>query len=156
ARVDMAVGGKDVEPAVIVVVEKAGSPAQKGIFGIGELGADGDVGEIAAAIVAIEGVVIVGKVGDVKADAAAVIVVAGGDAHGSLFAAVVIEGEAGKVADVFERAVVLVAVEIFGHRIIGHCQVEPAIVVNVHKNRGETVIVVRVRDAGFDAHVGEG
>jgi hypothetical protein len=87
----------------------------------------------AFAVVAVEGVVVVGKIGDVKADAAAVIVVADRDAHGACSRPSSFRAKPGKIADVFECAVVFVAVKIFRDRIVGNSEVYPAVVVYIHK-----------------------
>src|SRR5215470_5508396 len=50
----------------------------------------------------------------------------------------------------------LVAIKIAGNRIVGHQQVKPAVVVDVHKNRSEAVVSGAVGHAGFQTDIREG
>ena len=55
-RVDVAVGHEQVEPAVVVVVEEVGAPAQEGDADVADPRGEGHVGEEAVAVVVVEDV----------------------------------------------------------------------------------------------------
>ncbi len=80
--IHVAVDFEEVEPAVVVVIEKAIAPADKGDGGLGNTGFIADVGEARVAIVVEEDFVVVAEVGNKEAEQALVFVVARGDAHG--------------------------------------------------------------------------
>src|SRR5260370_13872347 len=103
--VGVAVGDDDVLPAVVVVVEEGGAPGEEGDGWFGDAHLIADVGEVGAAVVAVEGVVVVGEGGVVEVEEAVVLVVADGYSHGGGLAAVLVEGVSGGVAGVFEGAV---------------------------------------------------
>ena len=128
-RVDVAVDHEQVEPAVVVVVEEAVAPADKGDGGLRDAGLVADVGETVVAVVVVEHLVVVAEVGDEKADLAVVLIVAGSDAHGGDLAAVFIQREAGDVALVVEGAVALVDVEEVGLGVVADQQVGFAVAV---------------------------
>ena len=48
-----------------------------------------------------------------------------------------------------------IAIEIARHGIVGHDQIGPAIIIHIHKHRGETVIALRIGDARLLTHVHE-
>src|ERR1700674_3701875 len=154
-RIDVAIGDENIEETVIVEVEEAGSPCEKWNRGVAEAGAEGNVGEISAAVVAVKGLVIVGEGGDEEVKLAVAIVIADADAHGSLCAAFFVNGEAAEVAYVLERAVVAVAVEIVRSGVVGDDQVQPAIVVEIGEDGSEAVATFAVSDARLQADVGE-
>src|SRR4029453_18619222 len=89
-------GHEQVEPAVVVVVEKAGAGAPSAG---GDAGTGGDVGERPVAHVAVQGVAAV--VGHVDVGEAVVIVIAGGRAHAVLVLRSAADGGPGR--DILER-----------------------------------------------------
>src|SRR5690349_17963353 len=106
----MAVGYEKIGPAVIVKVECHGAPAKERNRRVHEAGARGLVGEISVTIIYIEGVVIVGKRCDIEIHFAVVIKIANSDSHRGLLAPVFAQRKPGKVAYIFESAVVAVLV----------------------------------------------
>src|SRR6185437_4750536 len=112
--VDMAVDFEEVEPAVVVVVEEAITPAYEGDGGLRDSGLVADVGEAGVTIIVVENLVVVSEIGDIEADEAVVLIIPGGNAHGGDFAAVFVKGEAGDIALVVEGAVPFVDVEEVG------------------------------------------
>ena len=142
--VDVAVGGEEVEPAVVVVVEEGGAPAEEGNGGFGDAELVADVGEVAVAVVVVEDLVVVGEGGVVEVDAAVVEVVAGGDAHAGGFAAAFVEGVTAGVACVFEGAVALVEVEVVGGTVVRDEEVWLAVAVDVDEEGGEAEVGVLV------------
>ena len=155
-RVDVAVGDDQVQPAVVVVVDERVPPAQEGDARARHSRGKAHVGEEAAAVVVVEDVVVVGEVRDVDVVASVVVVVADGHAHVGLLEAQLVEGRPRGVADVLEGAVATVAVEVVGTGVVGHEQVEPAVVVEIEEGHPEAEEAARVRHSGLRAHVGEG
>ena len=84
----MAVRYKKIGPAVIVKVERNGAPTEERNRRVHEAGARGLVGKISVAIIYIEGIVVVGKRGDVEIHPAVVIKIADSDSHRSLLATI--------------------------------------------------------------------
>jgi hypothetical protein len=72
-----------------------------------------------------------------------------------LIAAVAVERGTGRVADVLERAVSEVPVDVVGPRVVGHQQVELPVVVHVEPRDAEAVEASLVGDAGPGRDVGE-
>src|SRR3569833_552845 len=107
--VGVAVDFKEIEPTV--VVKETVAPSDEGNGGLSESGFVADVSKADVTIVVIEDLVVVAEVGDVEADEPVVFVVAGGDAHGGDFSAVLVESEAGHIALVVEGAVTFIDVE---------------------------------------------
>src|SRR5580698_2367819 len=156
SRVDVAVDHHEVFPTVVVVVDELGGPSEEGDGVLRDAGMIADVGEVGVSVVVIEDFVVVGKGRNQEVVEAVVLVVAYGEAHGGYFAAVLVEGEAGGVAVVVEGSVALVDVEVVGRGVVGYGEVYFAVVVQIDEDAGESVVLVRVVDSGFDADVGEG
>ena len=112
--VDVTVDFEQVEPAVVVEIEEAVAPPDEGDGGLGYSGLVAHISKAGVAVVVIEDFVIVTEVGDVEADEAVVLVVAGGNAHGGDFAAILVEREAGNIALIVEGAVAFIDVEEVG------------------------------------------
>ena len=72
--VDVAVDEEEVEPAVVVVVEEGGVPprSEERDGGFGGFGLVADVGKVALAVVAVDGLVVVGEGGVVDVDEAVI------------------------------------------------------------------------------------
>ena len=113
------------------------------------------VGEESLAVVVVQNVVVVGEVRDVQVVAPVVVVVAHGHAHVRLLVARLVEGGAGGVADVLERAVAAIAVEVVGRGVVGDEEIELAVVVVVEERDAEAVEAGGVRHARARAHVRE-
>ena len=154
-RVDVAVGDDEVEPAVVVVIGEGGPPAEERDARTGDARRIADVREEALAVVVVEDVVVVGEVRDVEVVAPVVVVVADGHAHVGLLAPRLVQGRARGVADVLERAVAAVAVEVVRRGVVGHEEIEPAVVVEVEEGDAEAVEAGGVGHARPRAHVGE-
>ena len=105
----------------------------------GEAGRGANHGEAAVALIAIEGVVVVLKVGDQQVAIAIAIVVPIRDAHASLCAPLGTEGGSGLHADVAELAVAFVPIEKVGCRVIGHIEIWISVVVVVAKKGAQAV-----------------
>ena len=154
--IDVAIDHHDVFPAIVVVVDKAVAPADKRNGHFCDPCLVGDFGKAAFPIVVVERLVVVGEIGDQQVDQAVVHVVAYGQAHGCDLAALVVQRKAGDIALIFKRAVALINVEVVGLGVVGHQQIDFAVVIYIHKDRSESVVGVLVGDAGFLANVCKG
>ncbi len=152
----MAVGDENVEPGVIVHVEKSGAPADVGIAGLTYSGCPTDIVETLRTHVAIEGVGLLLEVRDEEAEAAAVVVITPIDAHVAELHAFAAEGYTGEHAHVGEGAVVIVMVEIVGDGVVSDEEIGPAIVVVVHPHNPEAIVADVIVDASFDGNFLEG
>ena len=89
----MPIGHEQVEPSVVVIVQKSCAPSQKWDRHIGDAGCKTYIREAGVTIIAVECVVIVGEVSDAKVHFPVVVVVADCDSHCRLLAAFVVESE---------------------------------------------------------------
>src|SRR6266581_4930631 len=154
-RVNVAVGDENVEPGVIVHVEKSGAPADVGIAGLTYSRCPTDIVETLRTGVAIEGIGLLLEVRDEEAEAAAVVVITPIDAHVAELHAFAAESHAGEHAHVGEGAVVIVMVEIVGDGVVSDEEIGPAIVIVVHPHDPEAVVADVIVDAGLDGDVFE-
>ena len=154
--IDVAVHDEQVEPAIVVVVEEGGAPAEEGHGGFSDAGLVADVSEVGVAVVAVERLVVVGEGGVEEVDEAVVGEVPFGDAHAGGLAAAFVEGVAGGKGDVFEGAIALVEIEVVRRGVVGDEQVGFAIAVDVDEERGEAIVGVLIGDAGVLADISEG
>src|SRR5437773_1535487 len=74
--IDVAVGGKNVLPTIVVVVEKSRAAGKKRNRGGSDAGLKADVGKISITLVAIKGIVIVGERRHVEREVSAIFVIA--------------------------------------------------------------------------------
>ncbi len=81
------------------------------------------VGKAGVTVVVVEHLVVVAEVGDEEVDQAVVLVVAGGNAHGSDLASVCVQRETRQVAVVLKGSVALIDVEKVRLRVVAHHQV---------------------------------
>src|SRR6185503_16246287 len=130
----MAVGEKQIQQAIVVIVEKSCSPAEKRNGGIRNSGRIAHIREAGIPVISVERVVVIRKIGDAEVDAPVSVVIAYRNPHRCLFAAFIVKRKSRKIADVLECAVVLVAVKILWDRIVGDQQIRPAIVVYIHED----------------------
>src|SRR5437868_14679761 len=136
----MPIGHEDVDEAIVVIVEKAGPPSEKGNRRFRNAGTEGDIAKISVPIISIQGVVIIREVRDIQIDFAVAIVVAYGNSHRGLLARIPIDGESGQITYVLKGAIVAVAIEVLGNRVVRDHQIDPTIIINVDEHGGKTVI----------------
>ena len=148
-----AVGGEQVEVAVVVVVEELGAKAEGPVRGIGQPQALGGDGELALAVVAVEGIGFKGEVGDEEVEIAIVVVVAKIDAHARVGVPVLVVASAGNQAD-FGEGAVLVGVEEVHGAVVSHVDVGVAVAVVVGQRDAQPLALEC--DAGLFGDVGEG
>ena len=113
-RIDVAVDHEQVEPAVIVVIQKTVAPADKRYGGLRYAGLVADIGEAGIAVVMEQHFVVIAEVGHKKVHQSVVLVIASGNPHGRNFASVLVESEARDVTLIVEGAVAFIDVEIVG------------------------------------------
>ena len=155
-RIDLAVHGNQVEPAIVVEIDERRAPLHPRQRSHGDSRIVRNVAEIVAALVEIEDVVLVGKVRDVERRQAGVFVVAERDAHRALLGAVGAHGRARLETDVGELAVAVVAIEILRRRVVGDVDVGAALVVEVGPQYAQAVVAARIVNAGGLGNIGEG
>src|ERR1700723_1819849 len=117
-RIDMTVGDEEIHPAVVVHIQKRGAPGDIRHTGRTQTGRERNVGESLFSLIPIESVRRGVEVSDVDAEAAAVVEIRGADTHGALRFAADVDGGARNQADVFKRAVAIIAIQIFWHDIV--------------------------------------
>src|SRR4030088_3502158 len=111
-RVGVAVGNEQIDPAVVVVIEELGSPADISKAYRSHSGFEGNVRERIGANVAVKNIVFIVEVGDEYIEPSIVIIVTQRDAHASLFGAVSVDRHARFESDLAKRPVTVVMVEI--------------------------------------------
>ena len=140
---------EQVEPAVVVVVEEPVAPAHKRNCRLRHAGLVAHIGKARIAVVVIQHLVVVAEVRHEEIDQAVVLVVACGNAHRSDLAAILVQRKARDIALIVERAVTFIDVEKVRLRVVPHHEVRLAVIIDVDKDRGETVVLVLVFDASL-------
>ena len=138
-RVHVAVGHEQVQLAVGVEVGQHHAPAQHGPAGGGQPRRRGGVAELQRAQAAVQRVGLVREVGHGEVEAAVAVHVAEVDAHAGLGPAAHVGGRAGQGRDVLEGAVAAVVQQRVVHRVVGHVEVRPAVVVEVGEEQAQAV-----------------
>src|SRR3569832_761938 len=109
-RIDVPVRDKQVDPTVVIVIEKLRAPADVRQAQRRDLRCVRKIGKRVLAVVMVKRVVFVREDGDEDVELAVVIVVAGGHAHASLLAAILVDRSARAGSDFLGRAVAYVSV----------------------------------------------
>ena len=126
----MAVGEKDIFPAVVVEVEKYGAESQ--ILPVGtEAGGEARVVKSAVAVVLVQGGELVREVSSHNVEPTISVIVSHPDTHAGHRCTVLVEGTAGWDSNFAECAVMIVVVEQTWRSIASDIDVRPAIVVEV-------------------------
>src|SRR6185369_15852789 len=134
-RIHLSVNGNQIKPAIVIEIDKCGSPLHPGKRYQGDSGVVGDIAEVVLSLVHVEGVVFVGEVGDVERRAARVVVVAYGDTHRTLFGAIGRNSGAGFKTDIAKLAVTFVLVKIIGCGVVGDVDIWLASSVEISPDR---------------------
>ena len=92
----------------------------------------------------VKRIVFVGEVGDEDVELAVVIVIAGGHAHASLLAAILVYRSARAKSDLFKRAVAFVPVMKVRRRIVCDKDIDQTIVIEIAGEDAEPVVSVVV------------
>src|SRR5215467_10283859 len=109
-RINMAIGYKQVEQAIIVEIQEACAPSKERYCWRAQPSLVGHVRKTSVALIAIKRVVVVGKTGDVKIQFAVSVVISNGDPHRGLFPSFAAQRKPGHIAHIFESAVAKVAI----------------------------------------------
>src|SRR6266404_4958947 len=140
----MAVGNEQIDPAVVVVIEKLGSPADIRKADRRHSGIVGNVRERIAANVAVKHIVFIVEVSDEYVEPSVVIIVTQRDAHTALLGAVSVNRHARFEPDLLKRAVPVVMVEIVRRRVVGDVNIYPAIAIKVTGENVQPVVTYRI------------
>src|SRR5216684_5914736 len=151
----MPVRDKEVEPTVIVVVEKASTEAENIFCGTGDACLIANFFKGTLSVVVPDMVRRFLKIRDIQVEPAIVIVVAKRDTHGSHGAAARRESHTAEQPNFVERPIVFIMVEIGIQSVVGHEQVRPAIVIVVGGSHRE-ILTFRLVDPRYRRCVGEG
>ena len=109
----MAVGNDQIQPAIVVKIDKASAPTKKRKRDLAESGQKSYIGKISIAVVVIEHVRVVRKVCNVETDTARVVIIADRDSHSRLLSSVLVQSNPRRVADLFESSIAFVYVDQF-------------------------------------------
>ena len=130
--IDMPVHDHQIFPAVVVVIQKACAPAQKRNRHLAESGLESHVSKIAGAIIVIQDIRVVGKISDMKIDAAVIVVITNCQSHPCLLATIFVECNAGRITCLFKSSVTFVDVELFWRRVIDDNQIQQVVIVGMN------------------------
>src|SRR5712671_8164325 len=126
---NMPIGDEDIRPAIIVIIEKKASEAQRDQSGPSNFGLRGLVHKKSAAFIVVERHHLVGEVADDDAGMAAAVVVGGVHAHAGARHAIFAESYTSGDSALFEGAIFFIEVEFVGLSVIGNQDVGPAVTV---------------------------
>src|SRR5882724_2732256 len=119
-RIYMAIGNKNVGPAIVIGVEESRAPSDVGISGGCEVRLGRDVFKPLRSTVPIESIVLKGIVGNEQIEQSIVIEVGGIDAHRSLRFSVSVHRSSRDHADIFEGAIASIAIEVVRTSVIAN------------------------------------
>src|SRR5713101_10189254 len=85
----------------------------------------------------------------------AVVIIPYTETHGCLFAPVILQRKARRVARVFECAVAPIEEKIVRHGVVGHAEIELSVVVHVGEGYAETVVALFIGNPGLLADLRE-
>ena len=134
----MAIGNKEVLPAIVVKIQKPRAPLHVFVRDRTEASLVGNIFK-ASSIVVIESTVILSEVRDQKVQPAVVIIVAHSDTHGRLSPSLPVDRTSGFKGDFFKRSVTFVAPEKIGDGVICHVNVRPSVVVVIDPSHAKPV-----------------
>src|SRR2546427_1745750 len=151
-RIDVSVGNKQIEPRAIVHVEESRAPAYVWIAGLAHSGGPTDIIESLRAYVAIERIGLLFEVRDEKTEAAAVVVIAPVDPHIAELHAFPAERDTREQAHIGECPIVVVVVEVAGHRVVSNKEIGPPVIVIVDPHYSETIIADVIMHSRLDGN----
>jgi len=121
--VHVAVHFHQIQPSIVVVVQEAVAPTDKRNRSLRNACFVAHIGKAGVAVVVVENLVVVAKVGDKEIHLAVVLIVAGGNAHGGNFAPILVQREARFIALIVEGSIAFVDVEIIRFGVVAYQQV---------------------------------
>src|SRR5262249_55785737 len=122
----MAICYEKVDPAVIIIVKEFGPPSDIGPD-CSHFGCVRDISEGVVAVIVVESIVFVGKVGLEQIKQTVVVIVANSHAHATLLAAALVERCARSEAYLFKRTVPVIVVKKTGSRVVGDIDVNKTV-----------------------------
>ena len=128
---EVPVGRHQIEPAVVVGVEESRAETEAVAAGGRQAGGGGMVGEEPLPEVVEQGGGLAVEIRDRQIEAAVAVDIAAGDAHTGLVAAAGVGRDARLVADLLEPEAALVAEQVVGRAVIGHEEVDSAVLVEI-------------------------
>ena len=141
----MAIANENVRPAIVVKIEKTTAPAEI-LRVFAEARGKGSVFKRRAAQIVVQRRRVAGEICFYDVQIPVEIVIAGGNAHSSLWFAVGAEGAAGFHGNVGEFSVFQILIKGAGGGIVGYVNIWPAIVVKIGSENTETVSAVGGKD----------
>ena len=154
-RVNVPIYENQVRPAIVIEIEKHGSPTQ--ILRVqAQASRRCGIGEGAVAVVAIQGGSVVRKICLKDVEVAVAVVIGDSRSHAGLFAAIVIESCSCCHRNVSKCPVMIVAIKNAWRAVAGDEYVGPAILVEIERGDTERVMTVGTVDVGFGGDVFEG
>src|SRR6185369_7179916 len=94
SQINMSIHNKQIEPPIVVVVDKTRTPTKKRNRNFTKPGLKCHVGEVVVAVVVVKNVRIVREVGDMEIDAPVVVIITDSETHSRLLAPVLIQRHA--------------------------------------------------------------
>src|SRR5258706_14662440 len=91
SRIYVAIRVDEIQPAVIVIIEKAGAPFEKRNRNFAKAGLKREVSEVPLSVVVIQDVRVVGEICNMETQPAAVVIVTNRHAHARLLAAILVQ-----------------------------------------------------------------
>src|SRR5690348_6693429 len=143
----MTADGDQIEPSVVIDVDKCRSPLDPGQRPQRNARSIGDLFEVPVTFIAIEQIVLVGKIRDRDGWAAGVIVITERNSHGRLLRAVIAYGRPRLEPDVGEFAIAFVFVKVFWRGIVRDVYVGTPRVVEVGPDDAEAVVTRTIVDS---------
>ncbi len=114
----MSVYFEQIEPAVVVVIDKSVAPAHKGNRCLRHAGLVAHIGKAGVAVIAVQHFVVVAEVRHKEVEQPVVLVVAYGDAHRSNLAPILVQRKPRDVTLIIEGAIALVDVKKVRFRVV--------------------------------------
>ena len=144
---------EDVLPPVVVVVEEPCAPAREGERGPADAAGVGSIAEAPVPVVAEQPVALVRQIGDEHIGPAVVVVIAEVDTHAGERLPILVQRDAREQPLFGEGALASVVEQEAREGVVGHVDVDPAIVIVIGEGDAET-LARRARDARLHRDVG--
>ena len=127
----MSLGHQKIFPAIVIVVEKAYAPPRVRHGDFGESGNKTGVGKCSIVLIGVQGVALIGEIGNHEIRPAIVVVIGKIDAHARVGPSVIVDGDLRRQADFLKLAVALVVVKMLNHGIIREVEIDVSVVIVV-------------------------
>src|SRR2546421_11096861 len=145
----MTVDYQEIGPAIVVIIEKPGAPANVRQAYRRHFSRVGNIGKRTLAVVVIESIVIIVEVRNEQVEFAVVIIIAECHAHAPLLTSVFIYRHTCGKPNILEGTVPIVVIEKVRSRIIGDKDIHQTIAIKIARNYTQSVVPARIIDAGL-------